>query len=155
MSALPPPRAAKPDRTGATTVKRVTVATASILVAINIWTGCPLLALWIGSRVASRAGGLSMLAVAVVVVTLAMLTVAMTVLLAWLSGTYDELIDRPLAARRTSPWLRSMRGEREKITREQQGITATERAIIGSVVACTLTFEVWLFFFAGSSLPSA
>jgi hypothetical protein len=133
--------------------KRVAVAAASILVAVNIWTGCPLLALWVGSRVAAGAGGLSMAAVAVVVVVLAVLTLAMAAVLTRLNAAYDELIDRPQGARRTSPWLRSMRGEREEVSREQRGISAVERMVIVSVVACVLTFEVWLLFFAGSPLP--
>jgi hypothetical protein len=135
-------------------MKRVAVAAATTVVAVNIWTGCPLLAVWVGSKAAGDSG-LSMGAVGVVIVVLVVSTLAMAALLAWLTATYDELIGRPLGARRTSPWLRSMRGEREELAREHRGITATERLIITSVVVCVLVFEVWLFFFAGSSLPSA
>jgi hypothetical protein len=135
-------------------MKRVAVAAATTVVAVNIWTGCPLLAVWVGSK-AARASYLSMGAVGVVIVVLVVSALAMAALLARLTATYDELIGRPLTARRTSPWLRSMRGEREQPERGHRGITATERLIITSVVACVLVFEVWLFFFAGSSLPNA
>ncbi|HMJ34457.1 MAG TPA: hypothetical protein VK501_11115 [Baekduia sp.] len=132
-------------------MKRVAVTTATIVVAVNIWTGCPLLAVWVGSKAAGERG-LSMGAVGVVIVVLAASTIAMATLLAWLTAIYDELVGRPPAARRTSPWLRSMRGESKALAREHQGITATERVIITSVVACVLAFEVWFVFFAGSSL---
>ena len=35
-------------------LKRVAMAAATALVAINIWTGAPLLALWVGSRVVGK-----------------------------------------------------------------------------------------------------
>jgi hypothetical protein len=47
-----------------------------------------------------------------------------------------------------------MRGEREELARERAGISGIERIVVISVVAAVLAFEVWFFFFAGSSLPS-
>jgi hypothetical protein len=131
----------------------VLLRAATVLVSINIWTGCPLFALWVGSRVPSS--GLSMLAVFVVVIVLASSVLLLTMALGWLSATYDELTGRPAAARRTSPWLRSMRGEREEFARQRQGISALERIVVLSVVAAIATFEIWFFFFAGSSLPNS
>lgn len=55
----------------------------------------------------------------------------------------------------TSPWLRSMRGEREALAKKRQGISAIERIVVLSVVAAVAAFEVWFFFFAGSSLPNS
>lgn len=134
-------------------LRRVALASASILVAVNVWTGCPLLAVWVGSRVVGDSG-LSMSAVFVVVVVLAVGEILLTLALTWLSGRYDELTGRPQAARRTSPWLRSMRGEREEVAKRRAGVSPVERIVIFSVVACVIAFEVWFFFFAGSSLPS-
>jgi len=134
-------------------IKRVGLVSASALAAINIWTGAPLLAVWVGSQ-AAGASGLSMSAVFVVVVVLAVSCLALAAALTWLSARYDELTGRPAAARRTSPWLRSMRGEREELARNRQGVSAIERIVVIAVVACVLVFEVWFFFFAGSSLPS-
>lgn len=74
--------------------------------------------------------------------------------LTWLSARYDEVTGRPAAARRTSPWLRSMRGEREEVARQTRGISGPERVVVASVVACVIAFEFWFFFFAGSSLPN-
>ena len=137
----------------ATRLKRVALISASALAAINIWTGAPLLAVWVGSQVASGSR-LSMGAVFVVVVVLAAACLGLAVALSWLSAQYDELTGRPAAARRTSPWLRSMRGEREEVARRRHGISAVERIVVLAVVLAVLAFEIWFFFFAGSSLPS-
>ncbi len=134
-------------------LKRIALVSASALAAINVWTGAPLLALWVGSQ-AAPPSGLSMGAIGVVVVVLAAACFALVAALTWLSSRYDELTDRPVAARRTSPWLRSMRGEREEIARAQAGISAVERAVVVTVVVAVLALEVWFFFFAGSPLPA-
>ena len=70
-------------------------------------------------------------------------------------ATVAELTGQPEKARYTSPWLRSMRGEREEDMRRSRGITGVERIVVISVVAAFLAFEIWFFFFAGSSLPNA
>ena len=67
---------------------------ATTLIAINIWTGAPLAALWVGSRVVG-ARLLSMTAVFVVIVTLAVLVSAMTFALIRLGARYDRLVGRP------------------------------------------------------------
>jgi hypothetical protein len=141
-------------------LKRTTLAASTALVSINVWTGVPLLAVWVGSRFegwvggSGSGGGTTMRAVFVLVAVLAVLELALTLALTRLSAAYDELTGRPQAARRTSPWLRSMRGEREELARERAGISGIERIVVISVVAAVLAFEVWFFFFAGSSLPS-
>ena len=134
-------------------LKRILLVSASALAAINIWTGAPLLAIWVGSQ-AAAGSRLSMGAVGVVVVVLAASCIALAVALSRLSARYDELTGRPAAARRTSPWLRSMRGEREEESRRRHGISPVERVVVIVVVLGVLAFEVWFFFFAGSSLPS-
>jgi hypothetical protein len=95
-----------------------------------------------------------MTAVFVVIAVLAVSVVALTMALGWLSATYDDLTGRPAAARRTSPWMRSMRGEREELVKRKLGISPIERVVVISVTAAVVTFEVWFFFFAGSSLPN-
>jgi hypothetical protein len=134
-------------------LRRIALLSASALAAINIWTGAPLLALWAGSQV-QRGRAPSMAAVFVVLLVLAACCLVLLAALSWLSARYDRLTGRPAAARRTSPWLRSMRGEREEIARTQHGISAVERVVVIAVVVCVLVFEVWFFFFAGSPLPS-
>ncbi len=126
----------------------------SALASINIWTGAPLLAVWVGSQIQAAQDRLSMTALLAVVATLAVTVFLLAWLLAYFNGRYDELIGRSQKARYTSPWLRSMRGEREEDIRREVGISGVERIVILAVVAAALAFEVWFFFFAGSSLPN-
>jgi hypothetical protein len=136
-------------------VQRLALVIASALTSINIWTGAPLLAVWVGSQVQAAQDRLSMTALFAVVATLAVTVFVLAWVLAWINGRYDELTGRSQEARYTSPWLRSMRGERETDVRRKHGISAVERVVVISVVGAILAFEVWFFFFAGSSLPSA
>lgn len=130
--------------------KRTALAAAAAFVTVNIWTGAPLVALWVGSQVAGPSG-LSMTAVGVVVIVLAVLVVALVRLLTRIDARYDRLTGR-VADRRVSPWMRSMRGEREGYVRERQGTSAIERIVVIIVGAAVLIFNVWFFFFAGSSI---
>jgi len=134
------------------TLKRVAMAAATAFIAINIWTGAPLVALWVGSQVV-RQKTLSMTAVVVVVVVLAALVFAMAVALTWLNNTYDELIGRPRAERRL-PWLRSMRAESDGHVSSRVGTTALEQIVTLTVYVAVIVLLVWFFFFAGSPLPS-
>lgn len=139
-------------------LKRTLIAAGSAVVSVNIWTGAPLLALWVGSRFEgwvdgrSPGTGVTMRAVFVVVAVLAVTELALTVALTRLPAAYDELTGRPHESRRTSPWLRSMRGEREELARERHGISPIERLLVLTVVAAALVFEYWFFFLAGSPL---
>lgn len=128
-------------------MRKTAVAVAATLVSVNIWTGAPLLALWVGSRLVP-ASGLSMSAVFVVVLVLAVEELALTFALAWLNIACDGSQDGRRNPRRTPAWLRSMRGEREQTRRERARSTPVERIVMLSVVAAVLTFEVWFFFFA-------
>lgn len=132
-------------------LKRVTMAAATAFLAVNIWTGAPLLALWVGSRVVGRTV-LSMKAVLVVLLVLAALVFAMAVALTWLNNTYDELIGRPRIETRAS-WLRSMRAESEGYIHSRVGTTALERIVMVSVTVCVITMLIWFCFLAGSPLP--
>ncbi len=134
------------------TLKRLAMAAASAFLSINLWTGAPLLALWIGSH-SSDDAVLSMRAVFVVVLVLAVLVFAMALALAWLNNTYDELVGRPQTERRM-PWLRSMRGEAEGHISARVGITLLERIVMTSVYLAVISLLAWFFFFAGSSLPN-
>jgi hypothetical protein len=134
-------------------LRRILLLSATVLCAINIWTGAPLFAVWVGSQAAAGSQA-SMGAVGVVVVVLLVTGLALTMALSWLSARYDKLTGRPAESRRTSPWLRSMRGEREETARQRHGVSAVERIVVIAVVLAALAFEVWFFFFAGSSLPA-
>jgi hypothetical protein len=133
------------------TLKRVGMAAATALVAINIWTGAPLLALWVGSRVVGKTV-LSMRAVLVVVVVLAVLVFGLAAMLIWLNNTYDELIGRPRVERR-SPWLRSMRAEAEQNISARVGVTALERIVTMIVYVAIIALLLWFIFLAGPPIP--
>jgi hypothetical protein len=141
------------SRSRFTRLKRLALVTGSALISINVWTGAPLFAVWVGSQVQHSSTNLSMTAVFSVVAVLAVLVFALAWLLTWVNATYDELTGRPAAAKRTSPWLRSMRGERETDVRQRYGVSAIEKIVVVTVVAAVIAFEIWFFFFAGSSLP--
>jgi hypothetical protein len=135
-------------------LKKIGLITASALCTINLWTGAPLFAVWVGSKVQGNLNNISMTALFAVVVVLAATVFALAYALTWLNAKYDDLTGRPPAARQTSPWLRSMRDEREEDTRRKYGIGGVERMVVVCAVAGCLAFEVWFFFFAGSSLPN-
>jgi hypothetical protein len=135
-------------------LKKMGLVTASALCSINLWTGAPLFAVWIGSKVQGSFNSLSMTAVFAVIAILAVTVFALGYLLTWLNSKYDELTGRPAVARQTSPWLRSMRDERDDAVQRKYGIGGVERVVVICAVAGVLAFEVWFFFFAGSSLPN-
>ena len=130
--------------------KRVALAAATAFATANIWTGCPLLALWIGAQVVG-AHTLSMTAVGVVILSLGLLVFGMTVALAWLNSTYDELAGRPRTEQRAS-WLRSMRAEAEGHISQRVGVTPLERIVMINVYIAVIGLVVWFVLFAGSPL---
>jgi hypothetical protein len=131
-------------------LKRAAMAGATAFVTVNIWTGCPLLALWVGSQ-ASGQQTLSMAAVGVVVAVLAVLVFSMALALTWLNNIYDQLTGRPRAERR-SAWLRSMRAEEDGHVSQRTGITLLEQIVIVNVYVTVIALAVWWAFFAGPPL---
>ena len=137
------------------TVKKIGIVAASSLCAINVWTGAPLFAVWVGSKVQGNLNNISMTALFSVVLVLTASVFGLGLLLTWLNAKYDDMTGRPAAARRTSPWMRSMRDEREEDLERKYGIGGVERVVVICAVVGGLAFETWFFFFAGSSLPNA
>jgi hypothetical protein len=137
----------------AATFKRAMVVAASALVAVNIWTGAPLLALWLGSRVVGRME-LSMGAVGVVLVVLAVSVFSMTVLLVRLNDLYRRLA--AMGEQRYEPqWLSPLADETSSGERRagRPRLTPVEWAIVISVQLAALAFVAWFLFIAGSPLP--
>jgi|SRR5512133_350147 hypothetical protein len=95
-------------------LKKIGLVAASAICSINLWTGAPLFAVWVGSKVQGNLNNLSMTAVFSVVVVLAALVFLLAWVLTWTNAKYDDLTGRHPAARHTSPWLRSLRDEREE-----------------------------------------
>src|SRR5829696_3732559 len=121
------------------------------VVTLNIWTGAPLLGLWIGSRVAPDSG-ISMFSFFVVAVVIAVVAWALLRLLGRLQAAHAEVIGRPLGRRQTT-WLRPMSGERSPGRGgEAPPMTAPDYIVVTMVILAVVGFEIWFFFYAGSSL---
>jgi hypothetical protein len=134
-------------------IERTALVAAMTLAAINLWTGAPLLGLWVGSRVAPDSG-ISTAAVAVVLVV--MLGAALTLIRALngLRATYDRLTGNAPVNPRQTPWLRSLSGDRPTGRDSARAhLDVLDYVLVCVVVGCILAFEAWLFFFAGSPLP--
>jgi hypothetical protein len=134
-------------------LRRIGLQVGMALAAINIWTGAPLLAVWVGSRVSSSATSVTMAPVLLVVVVLFATCLGLIYVLSWTSARYDALTGRPQSVKRHVSWLRSVRGERVNWERERDAITPLERMLVIMVVLAFLAFEAW--FFIASPSPIA
>ena len=121
------------------------------VVTLNIWTGAPLLGLWVGSKVAPDSG-ISMLSFFAVAAVIGAAAFILLQLLGVLQAAHARASGRELARRQTS-WLKPMSGAR---TRGKGAVapplTATDYVVIGAVVLAVAAFEAWFLLFAGSSL---
>jgi hypothetical protein len=139
--------------TRASAPKRIAFAAVLTIVGLNVWTGGPLLALWVGSRV-QGSGPPAMGAVFVVVIVLAAVCFALGVLFSRLSRSYQQMTGQASTVRQHTPWLRSMRGERPEYAGVEPTLTTPERILVGMVVVVFVLFEVWFFFFSGSPIDN-
>ncbi len=132
-------------------VKRSVLGALTIVVSVNLWTGGPLLALWIGSKIQSAVGQLSMAAVGATVAVLIVETFLLYKALAYLNSRYNAVIGRTVP-RQQAAWLKPMSGERRSLE-VRRPLSATERIVVASVVVALLALETWFFFFAHYKLP--
>jgi hypothetical protein len=130
--------------------KRFGLAALMAFIALNIWTGAPLLALWIGSRVQGSESQASMTAVFVVVACLAGFSIGLYQALKYLMHAYQEATGTLPTVRSHAPWMRSLSGERTGYGTTQ--ISGAERVVVVTVIVAALVFEVWFFFFSGSPI---
>jgi hypothetical protein len=131
--------------------ERLGLVCAMALTSLNVWTGSPLLGLWVGSRV-QGSGPPTMGAIAAVTITIAAVSAALLRLLNRINDAYDKVTGRQ-RRKRQSPWLRSLRGEREDLhDPERDRLSAVERVAVGMVLLVVLAFEVWFFFFSSSPI---
>jgi hypothetical protein len=122
-----------------------------LVVALNVWTGSPLLALWIGSRL-QGSGPPKMAPVFVVVVCFAVVSFGLARVLAGLGDRYDRLAGHSPTVHRHVSWLRSMRGERPQYPGEHVSLTVLEQSLVVMVMLAIAAFEIWFFFFSGSPI---
>jgi hypothetical protein len=131
--------------------KRFGLAALMAFLALNIWTGSPLLALWIGSQVQGEDSQASMTAFAAVIGCLALFSIGLYQALKRVMHAYQETTGTLPTVRTHAPWLRSMRGERPGQGGGAQ-IVGAERIVVVMVIVAAAAFEIWFFFFSGSSI---
>jgi len=136
-------------------IRRVGLLAAIAVAALNLWTGSPLVALWLGAQV-QGSGRLTMLVVAVVVVTVGALSLLLVRLLNSLTYEYDRLTGRP-RRRREASWLRSRDVERLDLQRSRSApdarLTPVDIILVLSVVLPFVAFEIWFFLYASDPIP--
>jgi hypothetical protein len=134
-------------------LQRVGLLSLAAVAAVNLWTGGPLLSIWLGSRVQGGSTQLRMESVLVIIVALIAISMALLKVLAVSRAKYDEL-SGVVARQRRTPWLRSMRGERDEDLHSATPTSAVDKIVMIVVVLAIIAFEIWFFFFSGSSLPN-
>jgi predicted secreted protein len=133
-------------------LKPILLAAAMAFLALNVWTGSPLLAVWIGSRVQGEESQPSMGAFAVVIIALIAFSFGLYQLLKLTMRAYQEATGTTPTVRTHAPWLRSMRDERPEQAGRGATISGAERIVVVTVLAAAVAFEIWFFFFSGSSI---
>lgn len=116
---------------------------------VFMWLGVPTLWILLASQISpSQQPGMGIYAMVIVCIPLSMVLVGKA--LASLNRLYGRVTGTSAMTTRriTSPWLRSMRGERDS-GRERQVL---DLVMIWSVALAMLTMAVWFFAFAGSPI---
>jgi len=141
--------AAQNERSGGR-LKPILLTAAMAFLALNVWTGSPLLAVWLGSKVQGEESQPSMGAYAVVIISLIAFSWGLYQLLKLVMSAYQDATGTRPTVRTHAPWLRSMRGERPEYTATR--ISGGEKVVVATVLIAAAAFEIWFFFFSGSSI---
>src|SRR4051794_31908767 len=134
--------------------KRVALAGLMALLAMNVWIGGPLLALWIGARVQTSSGQSLVIrpsTVAAVFGSLAVITVVLVKLLGVTSSAYARAAGITPGNKRRDSWLSV---ERRVHPGDRVSLTALERILVVVVAIAALTFEIWFFFYSTSPIDA-
>ena len=132
-------------------IKPILLAAAMAFLALNVWTGSPLLAVWIGSKVQGEESQPSMGAYAIVILSLIAFSWGLYQLLKITMHAYQQATGTTPTVRTHAPWLRSMRGERPEYGSGAR-ISGAEKIVVVTVLIAATVFEIWFFFFSGSSI---
>jgi hypothetical protein len=117
---------------------------------VFMWLGVPIGLIYLASKIS----GSSSPSLGPYLLVLVGLPVGMMIVgkcLGWLDRRHQAFTGIGDHERRSAPWLRSLRGERESTRRG--GVL--DKVMIVSVGVALLVFAIWFFGFAGSSLPGA
>jgi multisubunit Na+/H+ antiporter MnhB subunit len=126
------------------------IVVAMAVAAMMLWVGIPLGWLWIGSQVVDSSQP-SMGPYMVVVVGIIASVVLDAVLISRLNRQYERVTGSRGNVRMQLPWMKSMRGEREK----PREISVLDAVMVGTVSVAGLAMLLWFVFLAGSPLPGA
>jgi hypothetical protein len=143
--------AERPARRKKSLWRRVLLLAGMVLATLNIWTGSPVLALWVGSKVQGDVTTLKMSSVGAVVGVLAVMVLLLARAVAWLDVRYAEAVGKPPKKRQVRPWMRSLAGKYGDPKQETEPLTPLEWILVVMVVIAVIAFEVWFFFFARCS----
>jgi hypothetical protein len=119
--------------------------------ALNVYTGSPLLGLWVGSRVQGD-GPPSMGAIFAMLSVFLGSSLLLVRILAALGRLYDRVTGRPPQTRQHTPWLRSLRGDRPREVGAGYELGALDYVMVGSVILLAAAFEIWFFFYSSSPI---
>jgi len=133
-------------------LKPILLAAAMAFLALNVWTGSPLLALWLGSKVQGDESQPSMGAYAVVILALIVFSWGLYQLLKLVMDAYQDATGTTPTVRTHAPWLRSMRDERHEHAGTNARISSAEKIVVVTVLIAATAFEIWFFFLSGSSI---
>ncbi len=133
-------------------IKPILLAAAMAFLALNVWTGSPLLAVWLGSKVQGENSQPSMGAYAIVIIALIAFSWGLYQLLKIVMSAYQDATGTTPTVRSHAPWLRSMRGERPDYPGNTARISGAEKIVVVTVLIAATAFEIWFFFFSGSSI---
>jgi hypothetical protein len=116
---------------------------------VLLWLGIPVGWLYIVSRlVKSSQPSMGPYVLLIVGIPASMIVVGKA--LSKLNRVYGDVMGTTSTVRVRSPWMKSMRGERDSGRQR----TVLDVVMVWSVALALLCFGVWFFAFAGSSLPS-
>jgi hypothetical protein len=132
--------------------RRALAAVLIVLMAIGsilLWLGIPVGWLYLVSRLV-KSSQPSMGPYVLLLVGIPASMVVVGKLLSKLNRAYGELTHTTASGRARTPWLKSMRGERDS----GRPRSVLDVVMVWSVALALLCFGVWFFAFAGSSLPT-
>jgi hypothetical protein len=116
---------------------------------VVLWLGIPVGWLYLASRIVkSSQPSLGPYVLVLVGIPVSMVVVGKA--LSRLNRAYGEVTGAAPSARVRSPWMKSMRGERDS----GRPRTVLDVVMVWSVAVALLSLAIWFFLFAGSSLPS-
>jgi multisubunit Na+/H+ antiporter MnhB subunit len=124
------------------------IVVAMAVAAMTLWVGIPLGWLWIGSQLVDSSQP-SLGPYMVVVVGIIASVILDALLISRLNRKYQSVTGGRGQVRVQLPWMKSMRGERER----PREISVLDAILVGTVTLAGLTAFLWFVLLAGSPLP--